>query len=62
MGVFTLAGCGVPCSARHSLTRVALLLVACAIVNLAHHQSDHERVNAGNGASGGVSRDGDDRS
>lgn len=39
-----------------------LLLVARSVVNLAHHQSHHERVNAGNGASGGVSRDSDGRS
>lgn len=36
-----------------------LLLVARSVVNLAHHQSHHERVNAGNGAACGVSRDGD---
>ena len=37
-----------------------LLLVVRAVVNLAHHESDEERVNAGNVASCGVSGDGDD--
>lgn len=36
-----------------------LLLVDRSVVNLAHHQNDHEGVNAGNGAACGVSRDGD---
>lgn len=39
-----------------------LLLVARSVVNLAHHESHHERVNAGNGAACVVSGDGDGRS
>ena len=39
-----------------------LLLVARSVVNLAHHECHHERVNAGNGAACVVSGDGDGRS
>lgn len=48
----------VPVSFAYALV---LLLVARSVVNLAHHQGDHERVNAGNGAACGVSGDGDGR-
>ena len=38
-----------------------LLLVDRSVVNLAHHESDEEGVNAGDGAACVVSRDGDGR-
>ena len=58
MSVFALAGSTLPCS-RVVRLRAALLLVDRSVVNLAHHQSDHEGVNAGNGAACVVSGDGD---
>lgn len=40
----------------------ALMLLLVAAVYFTHHKCHHERVNAGNGAACGVSRDGNGRS
>ena len=44
---------------RRSLTRGALLFVARSVVNLAHHQGGHERVNVGGAAVVCTAGDGD---